>query len=344
MSFRGWLSIVTFVLIGVVLFFSRHELHHAWRLLERVDIWILLLLIPMQVVVYVAGGEMMFSYLRQSNKLRKKQSPFELASIALEGNFVNHILPSGGVSGVSYLTWRMGHLGVSPGRATMAQVVRHAMGFVATAVLLMISVFAVTVDGDVNRWVILMSSLIIGVMGLAILLTIFLLSSKRRIDRFASWLSRFLNKATRYITMGRKTSLVTEDRLLEFFEDMHRDFLELRHDKRLLIKPFWWGMLFIALDAGLFFVTFLSLGHVVNPAVILIAYSVASVAGFFVLTPGGAGAYEATMVAFLTIAGLSSGTAIAGIVLARTVILLTTIALGAVAYQRALMRYGKQSH
>ena len=343
MSFRGWLSIITFVLIGVILYFSRHELEHAWKLLEQVNIWILLALIPLQVVVYIAGGEMMFSYLRGNGKLRKKQSPMELASIALEGNFVNHVLPSGGVSGVSYLTWRLGHLGVSPGRATMSQVVRHAVGFMATAVLLMISVIAVTIDGDVNRWVILMSSLIISMMTLAILLTIFLLSSKRRIDRFAGWLSRFLDGATRRLTGGRKTSVVSQERLLEFFDDMHRDFLELRHDKKLLIKPFWWGMLFIALDAGLFFVTFLSLGYTVNPAVILIAYSVASVAGFFVLTPGGAGAYEATMVAFLTIAGLSSGTAIAGIVLARAVILITTIALGGILYQKALLRNGKRT-
>lgn len=253
MSFRGWLSIITFVLIGVILYFSRHELEHAWKLLEQVNIWILLALIPLQVVVYIAGGEMMFSYLRGIGKLRKKQSPMELASIALEGNFVNHVLPSGGAE---CRTLDSGHLGVSPGRATMSQVVRHAVGFMATAVLLMISVIAVTIDGDVNRWVILMSSLIISMMTLAILLTIFLLSSKRRIDRFAGWLSRFLDGATRRLTGGRKTSVVSQERLLEFFDDMHRDFLELRHDKKLLIKPFWWGMLFIALDAGLFFVTF----------------------------------------------------------------------------------------
>lgn len=343
MSFRGWLSIITFILIGVVLYFSRNELAHAWQLLEKVNIWILLALIPLQVIVYLAGGEMMFSYLRGRKKLRKKQSPVELASIALEGNFVNHVLPSGGVSGVSYLTWRMSHLGISPGQATMAQVVRHAVGFIATAVLLMISIVVVTIDGDVNRWVILMSSLIIGSMTISILAAIFLLSSKRRIDRFAVWLYRTLNVVTRKVTFGRKKELVSQERLTEFFDDMHHDFLELRHDKKLLIKPFCWAMVYIALDAGLFFVAFLSLGHVVNPAVILIAYSVASVAGFFILTPGGAGAYEATMVTFLAIAGLASGTAIAGIVLARAIILIGTIALGAVAYQRALLRHDNRA-
>ena len=123
---------------------------------------------------------------------------------------------------------------------------------------------------------------------------------------------------------------------------MHRDFLELRHDKKLLIKPYLWGLVFMALDAGLFAITFLAMGEPVNPAPILIAYGVASLAGFIVLTPGGAGAYEAIMVAFLAIAGIASGIAIAGIVLTRVIVLLGTIIFGYVFYQRALIKYGKQ--
>ena len=339
MSFRGWLSIITFVLIGVVLFFSRHELAHAWHLLSQVNLGLLLLFIPTQLIVYIAGGEMMFSYLRD-NKHIQRVPIFRLAQISLEGNFVNHVLPSGGVSGVSYLTWRMGHLGVSPGRATMAQVVRHAMGFMATAVLLMVAVLVVTIDGNVNRWIIFLSALLIGMMTTIILIGIFLLSSKRRIEYFAVWLSRTLNRITRKVTFGRKRVLISKARISDFFDDMHHDFLELRHHKELLIKPFLWAIVYISLDAGLFFITFLALGDVVNPAAILIAYSVASVAGFFILTPGGAGAYEAIMVMVLSIAGISSGAAIAGIVLTRVMVLVVTILFGAVAYQRALLRHG----
>ena len=56
------------------------------------------------------------------------------ARMALELNFVNHTLPSGGVSGISYMTWRLGKLGVSPGRAASAQVVRYVAGFIASAI------------------------------------------------------------------------------------------------------------------------------------------------------------------------------------------------------------------
>lgn len=340
MSFRTWLSVITFVLIAVILFFSRHELVHAWDLLSRVNIWILLLLIPGQILVYYAGGEMIFSYLKDKGKMKDVPRP-QLASIALEGNFVNHVLPSGGVSGVSYLTWRLGHLGVPAGRATMAQVVRHAMGFVAFSMLLLIALFAVTVDGNVNRWIILTSSILIGAMTSAIVGAIFLFSSKRRIDGFSGWLVRNVNGFVRKITFGRKRVVLNQNRVHDFFDDMHRDFLELRHDKKLLKKPFLWGIVYTLCDVGLFVITFAALGEFVNPAPILIAYGVAALAGFFVLTPGGAGAYEAIMVAFLSVAGLQSGTAIAGIVLTRIILLLGTIVFGYVLYQRALLKYGK---
>lgn len=341
MSFRAWLSVVTFILIAVVLYFSRHELQHAWELLSQVNIWVLLLLLPAQILVYYAGGEMIFSYLRGKGKMREVPRR-QLAEIALEGNFVNHILPSGGVSGVSYLTWRLGHLGIPPGRATMAQVVKHAIGFVAFTALLLVALFAVTIDGNINRWIILTSAILIGFMSATILGGIYLFSSKPRIDRFGGWLTSVTNKIVRKVTFGRRHTLIKQKPMQLFFDDMHHDFLELRHDKKLLIKPFLWGLVYAAVDAGLFVITFLALGEVVNPAPILIAYGVASIASFFMLTPGGAGAYEAIMVAFLAIAGLASGAAIAGIVLTRVILLLGTIGFGYIFYQRTLLKYGRQ--
>ncbi len=331
------------VLLAVVLFASRHELVRAWDLLGQVNIWILILMIPLQILVYYAGGEMIFSYIRGKGQINKtKQS--QLVRIALEGNFVNHVLPSGGVSGVSYLTWRLGHLGVGASRATMAQVVRHSMNFVAFAALLLVSLFAVTLDGTINRWIILASAGLFGVITLVILLLVYLLSSKRRIDVFAKWLYGTINALVRRVTFGRRRKIVQQDAIKDFLDDMHRDFLGLRHDKKLLAKPFLWGLVYTIGDAGLFMIAFWSLGELFNPAPILIAYGVASVAGFVILTPGGAGVYEAIMVTFLAFAGIAGDVAIAGILLARVIILLGTIGFGYVFYQHALAAYGDGEH
>ena len=117
----------------------------------------------------------------------------------------------------------------------------------------------------------------------------------------------------------------------------------LRQDKAILIKPFLWGLVFTAADAALFFITFLALGEPVNPAPILIAYGVASMAGFFVVTPGGAGAYEAIMVAFLAIAGLAKEWLLRELCLTRVILLLGTIGLGYLFYQHAILKYGRQN-
>jgi uncharacterized protein (TIRG00374 family) len=342
MSFRAWLSVITFVLIGVILFFSRHELQRAWLLLESVNLWILLLLIPGQMLVYYAGGEMVFSYLRAKDSIRKI-GMLTLVRMALEMNFVNHILPSGGLSGMSYMSWRLGKYGVSSGRATMAQMVRYAMGFVAFIALLSVAVLMVTVDGGINRWIIFMSSVLASGMVAVIFGAIVLLSSSRRIKKFAGWVTAFVNQLVARVTFGRKEQVLALPAVEKFFEEMHHDYLALRRDKRILVRPFLWGLLFTAADVSLFLITFWALGHPVNPAPILIAYGVATIAGFFVVTPGGAGAYEAIMVAFLAVAGLPQGTAIAGIVLTRIILLLGTIGLGYLFYQFALVKYGRKS-
>lgn len=340
MSIRGWISIATAVLLVIVLFFARHEIVTAWQLLGNVNLWILSLLIPLQLVAYFAAAETLFSYLRSKNSI-KKVSRLGLTRMALEMNFVNHVLPSGGVSGISYMGWRLGKYGVSAGRATAAQAVRYASGFAASILVIAVAVVAVTIDGNINRWIILVSAglvmaMIIGIVGIP-----FLISSKRRIDAFSDWLSRTVNRLVYKITRGKKRVVLREKQLNAFFMEMHKDFLELRRDWRILIMPFLWALVFTITEASLFYVTFVALGEVINPAPVVIAYVLASIAGFIVVTPGGAGAYEAIMVTFLAVAGTSGSAAIAGILLTRVIILLTTIGLGYVFYQHAILKYGK---
>ncbi len=341
MSFRAWLSTITLVFIAVIIFFSRNELVHAWDLLSTVNLWVLALLIPAQLLVYYAAGEMMFSYLRAKKSI-DQVTPMGLARMSLEMNFVNHVLPSGGVSGISYMSWRLGGHGVSPGRSAMAQVVRYSMGFVSFIVLLSIAVLVVTIDGGINRWIILVSSTLASGMIAVMFTAIFVMSSPKRMTRTANWIVRSVNGLVRKVTFNRKKAILSRDRVHAFFDELHKDYVALKADKRVLVKPFLWGLVFNVADVSLFLITFWALGVSVNPAPILIAYGVASVAGFFVITPGGAGAYETIMVAFLAIAGLGQGTAIAGIVLTRVILLIGTIGLGYLFYQHALIKYGKK--
>lgn len=340
MSVRTVVSTLTLVLLAAVLFEARHSIQRAWLLLADVNIWILALVIPVVMLSYFAVGEMIFSYLRQK-KLISHLNPLKLMRISLELNFVNHILPSGGASGVAYLNWRMGKLGVNMARATMAQAVRYVAGFMAATVMLLIGLLMVTVDGTVNRWIILMSAGLILTMVIGTFALYFAVSNKARIEKIASWLTRTANLIVRQVTFGKKSAALNYNHVKKYFEELHLDYIELRHDKKLLWQPFLWGLLYVGMDVAMFWITFAAFGVYVNPATILIAYHLASLAGFLVVTPGGVGAYEWIMVTIIVMSGIVQEQAIAGIVLARTIILLVTVVFGYMFYQQAIYKYGR---
>lgn len=341
MSVRTVLSTVTLILLVVVLFSARNSLVHAWHLLSQVNILILLAVVPIVMISYFASGEMIFSYLRQK-KLIKHVNPFSLMRVSLELNFVNHILPSGGASGVAYLNWRMNKLGVPIARATMAQAVRYVAGFMASTVMLGFALIVVTMDGTVNRLIILMSAMLVILMMAGTFGLYFLVSNRRRAEKMASWMTRAANATVRTVTFGRKSTVLNFNKVNSYFGELHDDYIELSHDKKLLFQPFLWGMLYVVMDIAMFWVTFVALGTYVNPATILIAYQLASLMGFIVVTPGGVGAYEAVMVMIVVASGIAKPDAIAGVILARVIILLVTIVFGYMLYQEALLRYGKQ--
>ena len=337
------MSIVTLLFLAIIVYSARHEIVKAWELMGQVNLWILALLIPLQVISYFIGGEMMFSYLREK-KVIDHIPVWKQARMALEMNFVNHVLPSAGVSGISYMSWRMKRYGISPGRATLAQLIRFVAGFAAFIVLLLVSLFVIAVDGDINRWIILFSALLIGAMVGSTILAIFILSSSRRTKRSAQWIGRAINAVVRTVTFGYKKNILAHSKVEHFFNEIHDDFLSVKREKKLLLRPFLWGLVFNVVEVAMFVSTFYAFGVVVNPAPILIAYGLASLAGFAIATPGGAGAYEAIMVSFLTLAGAQPGVAIAAVLLTRVILLLGTILLGYVFYQDALLRYGKRKH
>jgi uncharacterized protein (TIRG00374 family) len=341
MSFRTWLSIITAGIILIMFWTLRDELVRAWELLGRVNVWLLLLIIPLQFLSYYAGGAAIFSYLRRRGHA-KDVKPWDMARMSLELNFVNHILPTAGVSGVSYMSWRLNKLGVSSGRATLAQVVRLASSFIAFVVLLMIAVVAVTLDSGINRLTILVTSALVSGLVIGMMIVWYVIDSERRLEKFSRGIARIVNRFGKHVLRHKKDILRTRV-VKHFFNELQDDYRALKREPRLLIRPFLWGIVFNVTEVGLFFFTFLALGSVVNPAAILLAMGVAAVVGIFMITPGGAGGYEAMMVLMLTSSGIPGATVIAGVLLARVILILLTIASGYVFYHLALRKYGKQS-
>lgn len=340
MSFRTWVSIITVILLGLVVFFGRHEIVHAWQLLGRVNIWILVLIVPVQLLSYYAIGGLIFSYLRSKGDL-KKTSPWTMARMALELNFVNHIIPSGGAAGFSYLGWVLGRHGVSGGRAAMAQIIRFALAFSSFIGMLVIAVIILTLDGRVNRVMIALSLILVLAAVIGGFLAIYVIGNKRHLTAFARFVSRTANRFVNWISRGKKPMIANQTKIEGFFLELNQDFVEIKKDKRILVKPLIWAVVANICDVALIFIAFLSLGTWVDPAILYVAFGVAGIASIVSVTPGGAGIYEAVMIAFLATSGVMGDVAIAGTLLARVTLLLGTIVFGYIFYQLTIIRYGK---
>ncbi len=339
-GWRFWLNIATLVLIVVVLIAARHQLLDAWNLLGQTNLPILLLLIPAQFASYYASAEIFFTYLRQRGQL-KNANALQATGMSLELNFVNHIFPSGGVSGMSYMVWRLGKLGVSAGQSTMAQIMKYIVQMSTFMVLMAIALVWATIENRTASWVVVATAIGITALIFIVLFGGYLIGSRTRMMSFAKFLTNLSNRFIHFITLKKRSNVVKLDKMEKFFSDFHDDFLVLKNDKKLLLKPIVWSFIFNILDVSLFLISFASLGYFVNPAILLIAYGAATISGMFMLTPGGAGAYEAIMIGILTASGVAGGTAFAGVILARAILIIGTLASGFAVYQHALKKYGR---
>jgi uncharacterized protein (TIRG00374 family) len=342
MSFRTWVTIITVVLLALVVFFGWHEIVRAFGLLGRINLWVFALIVPVQLFSYYATGSMPFSYLRSKGNL-KDMSRWRMARVTLELNFVNHILPSGGAAGFSYLGWVLSRFGVTAGRSTIAQIIRFVLTFITFILILIIAVIVLTLDHRINHVVIILSAVLTLLAVGVTTATIYIIGNQDRLNRFSVWLTRKANGIVSKLTRSRKKDVVKQAVLQKFFGQLNEDYVAIRADKRILIRPFIWSIFALLADVSLIFIAFLSLGVYVNPATLFVAFGVSSITSILSVAPGGAGIYEAVMIAFLASADVPADAAIAGTLLARVTLVLGTVIFGYIFYQLTIVKYGKHS-
>lgn len=336
------MTVVTLVLLMVVIFAARSEIVKAWQIIVQIDWWILILLIPVQIASYYATGGMIFSYLRSKGNIRD-MSHWMMTRLSLELNFVNHILPSGGAAGFSYLAWVLSRHKVSVARSTMAQLIRFVLTFLSFVLLLLVAVVILTVMGEIVKVT------VFAAVGLAVAaiggtgVLIWMIKSKRRLIRFSTWLTQFVNRIVKFFTRGKKPEVLGEKLLPDFFIGLHDDYLVIRKERKILFVPFVWAAIANMLDVALIWIAFWALGYPLDAALLFVAFGIASIAGALSATPGGTGVYETVMVAFLAASGITPEVAIAGTLLARVTLLAGTILFGYAFYQLTVLKYGKRT-
>jgi len=308
----------------------------AW---QEMNVVVLLALIPEQMAMYYAAGQIYFAFLKQKKNFHVSKT--KLTRISLEINFVNHALPSGGASGLAYLIWRLKDLHVTAGQISFIHALRYGLCAIANTVQTFIAVIIVLAVGCVDPWnywaIWLAVAIAIGIQ--ALLITAWLLVRKQKtVDWLSTNATKFVNKLLRKITGKKRHRFVSEDSVTRFFGDLRTDYLWIRRNRRILGKPIIWSGIFSFLELATYWVVGIAMGHPEILPQIMIAEGVASVVGLVMPTPGGIGGYEGAMIAVMAATGVDLSVAIIVVAVTRVCVLLGTIVSGWGFYQHALMQ------
>ena len=343
-TFRQILSIVTFTLIAVVLWNAREEVVKALDYLAHTNIVVILLLIPEQLFMYYCCGQMFFSYLA-GKKDAKKVSNWSLMRISLELNFMNHAVPSGGVSGLGYVAWRLKPYGASPAQASFMYVLRYAITTFFNQAQTLVAIVMLLLTGAVAKE----SQYVLGVVGVISIAVIGMViggvaiaSNKKALDWAGKNATLFVNAFVKSITFGKKKQVLKQSVVDKFCAEIHEDFREAKRNRKIIKKPIIWGMLYSFFEVATYWIVGISMGHPELLPQIMVAEAVGSVLGAVLPTPGGAGGYEASMAGVMWGLGVDLGLATAVVVTTRVIVLVGTIVSGYGFYQHAIATIGKE--
>jgi hypothetical protein len=335
---RRWkliVNLITLTALAVLVYVVRDDLINTFRNLKHVHGWALMLIIPVEAVNYHAQTRL---YQRLFAIVGNKLSYKYLLKTSLELNFVNHVFPSGGVTGMSYFTLRLRQgKELSSGKATLIHIMKIALYILAFELILIFGVFCLAVMGRVNGLVILVSSslatlLLVGTAGFA-----YIVGSKQRIDSFFTAMTRALNRLIQVIR-PKYPETINIGKARRVFNDFHESYQVIKSNYRRLKMPFLYALLADTTEVLAVYVVFIAFGEWVNIGAVILAYAIANFAGLISVMPGGVGIYEALMTATLASTGIPAGVSLPVIVMYRVVNTLIQIPPGYYLYQKALRR------
>ena len=333
-SVRTILSVLTVILVGYVVYQNWPDIVDTFHHLSETNLVVLLFLIPEQLFMYYACGQIFFSYLRNRKNV-KKFSPKEILLISTELNFVNHAVPAGGIGGLAYLTYRLHPYNVSPGQASFLYIFRYAVTTVvnyAQALVAIIIMLALNMIPEEAMWVIPVSLLMNVGVGVGLALVIYVASSKKRIEFFSRTIAKLIDTVVMIVTFGHKKHLMKYQKISEYFADIHESVKIAKDNKRFLKKPLLWGFVYSFFEVATYWIVAISLGRPELLPYILVGEAIGSV--FDGIVPYGL--YELGMAGVMIALGVDFPTATIVTVMTRVFTLLFTIATGTVPYYKVI--------
>lgn len=334
LSFRTILLFLTAVLVGWVVYQNWPDMVETWNYLGKTNGLVLLLLIPEQLFMYYACGQVFFSYLenRRTGRIFSRIQKFRIST---ELNFVNHAVPAGGIGGLAFLTYRLEPFRVSAGQASFLYIFRYAVTTVINylqALIAIIVLFALNLVPNEARWIIPVALLMNMGVFFGLWFIVYIASSKKRISFFARLVDKLTDILIRIVTFGRRKRILHYDKVNNYFLDIHESVKIAKENKKFLKKPIVWGVVYSLCEVGTYYIVALSLGRPELLPYIMVGEAIGSV--FDGIVPYGL--YELGMAGVMIALGVDFPTATIITVMTRVITLLFTIVSGSIPYYKAI--------
>lgn len=329
---RLFLTIGTFIALAIAVYALRQQIGSVIKDLGKVNTLALLLIIPLEVINYDSYARLYRSLLAI---LGKKVSYWPMFRVTLELNFVNHILPSGGVSGISYFNIRVKEQGVSTGQGTLSQVMKLFLLYISYQPLLILGVFFLAIEGHVNNLIMTVVSSLITLLVVGTILSIYVAESRSRIRNSLAFIIKTLNSIVRLVRRN-KPDIIEAERVDQLSKDLHNNYLLIKQNWRQLKMPFVYTSIANITEVAALYAVYIAFGQFVNIGAVILAYAVANFAGLLSVLPAGIGVYEGLMTAVLVATGIPASLSIPVTIMYRVVSMFIQLTPGYILYQHAL--------
>ena len=334
---KVWVNVITALALVVLVVAVRHQLVDTLKNFSKVNVWALLLLIPVEWINYDSQARMyngLFTLV--GNKLEYRF----LFETSLELNFVNSVFPSGGVSGISYFGVRMRSDDITAGRATVVQMMKLILLFASFEILLVLGLLFIAIGGHVNELALLVGASLSTLLVIGSFAFAFVVGSEKRINTTITFITRVLNRIIHFVR-PKHPETIDMSRVRRLVDELHKNYKLIAANWRALRRPFWWALVANASEVFAVYVVYIAFGHWVNPGSVILAYSVANFAGLVSVLPGGVGIYEALMTAVLVATGVPAALSLPVTIMYRVLNMLIQLPPGYYFYHQTLRRkYG----
>ena len=331
-KWRLYITIATFVALGILIYSLRRQIADVIKELGRINAAALLFIIPLKIINFDAYARL---YRNLFATLGNKVGHWAMYRLSLEFNFVNYILPSGGVSGISYFTIRARSEGVSAAKATLAQITKLFLLFVSYQPLLVLGVFLLALRDHANNLILITATSLITLLIVGTLLGIYVIESRVRINSFLTFVTRALNRLIKLVR-PRHAETINIASAQGTFDELHENYQVFKSNLGALKKPFFYTMVANITEIAALYVVYIAFGDYVNIGAVILAYAVANFAGLISVLPAGIGIYEGLMTAVLVATGIPAGLSISVTIMFRIVTMFIQLPPGYYFYQKAL--------